>query len=161
MKKSICAVAFAIGAGFAGSAMAAPTAFTDVQWAMPLNGTKADAVECALIKENVKLTASSNVTAAFSCNEVLNVIEVGACHAGGHRAGILCAMVDADGDPATPELVPNSQNCTVEQATAGVQADVPSYSAFVATSAGGTMTARSMDGRCTTGELTGLDFWTN
>lgn len=160
MKKSLCAIAIALGAGIAGSAMAAPTAFNDSIMAIPLGGTT-EGVECALIKEDVKLTASASVTAAFNCNEVLNVIEVGACHAGGKRAGITCAMVDADGDPATPELKPNSQNCTVDQATAGVQSAVPSYSAYVATSAGGTMTARSMDGRCSEAELKAVDFWTN
>ena len=157
MKNIIYAIALVMGLGLSGLVAAAPAAFSGSTVVGPLDSGAAGG-ECAILGQNVTLSASASVHGAWQCDEVTGYVKVGACHEGGSRKGITCSWVDHDDDTNTIEVV-NSQNCSGTQANAGDTAAVPAYSAFLASSAGGTMTAYEMDGRCTDTELEGVTGW--
>ena len=156
MKKFILSTAVVLGAVVSGSAMA-EVADNTAPWS---NGNIAvGPAACPMLADTVNLGTSANVHGNYSCDEVLNVIKVGTCHKGGSRKGVTCSTEDADNDPSTaPTLVP-SAGCTLELAQVSATSPTPAYSAFTASSSGGSMAQRALDGRCDNTTLTGLAFW--
>ena len=154
MKKILIAVVMLMGFGASGAVLAAAGPFNATNIAV----TAGVGGDCSMLAEDVTLGVSKNVWGHYTCDEVANVIKVGACHTGGTRKAIPCSLVDDDADPLTPP-VPNSSLCTQAQAAASENSDTPDYSAFTASSAGGSMAARDLGGRCANTTLTGLAFW--
>lgn len=147
MKNQFIAALVAVGFGlFASAASAAPTAFT---------GNKevtTGAGGCALLAEKVTLGVSSKVHGAFNCDEAANLVQVGACHEGGSRAGVTCVAIT---DPEDATKVTYPAGCTAD--TVGEQSSVPSYKSFFTSSAGGVMVEYPMDGRCSDTTIVGVD----
>lgn len=133
MNKQIIAALMAVGFGLsAGSAIAAPTAFTG-------NATVTNA-ECSLLAETVTLGASKNVHGAYDCIEAANLVRVGACSSGGSRqVGAACV----DLDPATP-----GDQLPLGCAAPGGFSTIPDFKAFFTSSKGGVMAEYNLGGRC-------------
>ncbi len=145
MKNQFVAAIVAVGFGLiASSASAAPTAFTANQ--------KVTKNECALLAESVTLGVSSKVHGGYNCDEALNLVQVGACHEGGSRAGVTCVAIV---DPQDATKVTYPAGCSA--ATVGEQSSVPSYKSFFTSSAGGVMVEYPMDGRCSDATIVGID----
>ena len=154
MKKIISTVVVAMGMGFASLAMAAPTSYTD-NIKVSETGTGTDVTgTCALLNETVKIGVSANVTGAFDCDVVSGNINVAACHKGGSRAPLKCAYtLDANGVVTTNF---NATGCTA----VGEDSTTPDFTAFTASSRGGTMMGVGLGGSCTATTLEAIGFWT-
>ena len=155
MKKLITTIAFALSVGASSSVMAAAGPFSS-------GNLEVTVTDCTLLANTVTLGVSSKVHGHYTCDETNNIVKVGACHEGGSRAtGVLCAWVDLNdpitADPADDTL--NSAGCTAEMVTAGQYSTIPNYTAFTATSQGGSMVSQELTGRCADASLTSLVFW--
>ena len=128
MKKVAYAILITAGLGMSAAAMAAGTAITSA----PITSN-----ECELLADQVRLTLSTNVHGAYSCNEITNTIKIATCHEAGSRkqAEVECVPVGSGF---------NSPGCT----QAGQQVTIADYRAFIGSSAGGQVTATQLGGPC-------------
>ncbi|MBC9073299.1 hypothetical protein IAI53_15080 [Thauera sp. CAU 1555] len=148
MKQINLALACCAAFGISGSAMAQTT------FSGNANVTSA---ECVLLAEAVVLGASSGVTGAYLCEEATNLVQVGACHAGGSRQGGVACV---DTDPLTAgNQVPVGSGCTDDDVAAGRNAPNPSYKAFFTSSEGGVIQEQPLTGRCEASTLSALPAW--
>lgn len=145
--KKIALVLLVTGSALFSSASMAQTATAFTGSAQVTGGT---AGTCPLLAEDVTLNASANVVAAWSCDEANTIIRTAACHRGGARVPLLCALTD----PQDPQSW-NVAGCT----TAGEPSGEPDYRAYGASSRGGVIAQYALGGRCEDGTLTGLGFW--
>lgn len=157
MNKQIIALFAAAGLTcFAGAATAAVEVVTGA------SNVVTDA-ECALLAESVTVGMSARVTGAYNCSEILNVIKVGSCHAGGSRGPLACNSVqnqdaidaaNAPGGSGTPPAPVYPAGC--DQTNGTGTSTVISYKAFTSSSQGGAMSEQALGGRCEDGTLSGL-----
>lgn len=110
--------------------------------------------ECVLLGEQVRVSLSSDVVAAFECEEVNNAIDIGTCHAAGQRATRTITCENFSGDPTDP--VWNVSTCT----TAGDDVTVDlSYTGYAASSTGGSVQQAPLEGNCNIGNLGAIEIF--
>ncbi len=142
MKKIITAALLAAGLGVSGFA-AAQTAF-ETTTTVGVEGSGAAGGECVLLANQVVLTASSNVHAAWACDEITSAITVAACHQGGSRAPLTVNCVE------TP---PTSGTWLPSGCTGPGTIEIANYRGYVAASTGGSVVADDLGGRCTAASI--------
>lgn len=146
--KKIAFALIAAGIGFSSSVFAAGTAVPADGVITPTGGT----ANCELLSERVKVNLSSNVVAAYNCDEANNTITVGTCHnAGSRNPSLTCAQIgtDTDGKP-----IWNDNACTE---TGKVIEGSPDFRGFFAQTSGGSVGAVFLGGACSSTILTSND----
>ena len=132
---------YLIGLAMATSIFAANGYAAEIKSGTPIT---ADAAGCELLSQKVTINLSSNVFGAFSCQKANNVIKVATCHKGGNRKieTIKCAVVDKDeaGNSVWNDSSCKSTDDTFESQNFG--------KAAFATTAGGSVAAKSLSGFC-------------
>src|SRR5690606_16553761 len=122
------------GLGMSAAAMAAGTPITS----KPITST-----ECELLADQVRLTLSTNVHGAYSCDEKTNTIKIATCHEAGSRkpTEIPCAAVGTD--PKSGDPIYNFSQC---DGTEGQKITIEDYSyrAFIGSSTGGQVAATTL-----------------
>ena len=164
MKKIIQAVALTLGVGVSGFAMAV----TPITFSNGNHTVTTDDTDCPMLESSVTLGASSNVHGGYGCDETLNIIKVAACHEGGSRAkGVQCAYLPGVDGVFGPNPAPdgpnddilNSSGCTDQMVIDSEYSTIPNYTAFVASSSGGSMLGAELEGRCADASLGAITFW--
>lgn len=152
--KSLSKIAIVAFVGVFGSAAwAASTEITTGQTIGP-DGDTGATTTCVLLGERVQVSLSSDVVAAFECEEATSAIDIGTCHTAGQRASrtITCENYAADGETANW----NVDGCTTEGDP--ITVDV-SYTGYVASSTGGSVNESPLGGSCNAGELGSLSIF--
>lgn len=120
------------------------------------NGDVLGQAECSLLGENVRVSLSSDVVAAYECVEVTSAINIATCHTAGQRAArtIDCAAL---GEDANGDTVYNDASCE----TAGVTSfDVElSYTGYAASSLGGSVGQAPLTGICNDANLANVTIF--
>lgn len=144
MKKVAYAILITAGLGMSAAAMAAGTAITKE----PITST-----QCALLADQVRLTLSTYVHGAYSCDEETNTIKIATCHEAGSRkpTEITCSVVDPDDEDSGY----NHPGCT----EVGQKFTIADYKAFIGSSAGGQVGPTELGGRCDDGTVSKLSFF--
>lgn len=144
MKKVAYAILITAGLGMSAAAMAAGT---------PITSDPITSENCVLLADQVRLTLSTNVHGAYSCNEETNIIKIATCHEAGSRkpTEVTCALVD----PEDENSGYNPPGCTA----VGQKVTIADYRAFVGSSAGGQVGPRELGGRCDDGKVSALSFF--
>lgn len=143
MNKLLAVVTLAVVTAFSSSAFAEDTAPTQVQ-AGDTIGRDTGTFNCSLLGEEVRVSLSSDVVAAFSCIELESAINIGTCHTAGQRAtrNVECVATGFEADGTTPTW--NVEGCS---AGASVPVDL-SYTGYVASSTGGSVAESPLAGVC-------------
>ena len=116
---------------------------------------------CPLLADAVNVGVSAKVVGAYSCDETLNLVQVGTCHEGGSRStGPACGL----GAAATAALPVAQQQqdvpgCSYGQTPAQLNSTIPSFKAFYTSSAGGVMQEAPLGTRCASASLVGISLW--
>lgn len=142
MKIKLASISAAIGFAFSMSAFAAPITTAPITPAL-----------CAVLADNVTLNLSTNVTGAYSCDEITNSIKIATCHANGSRKARTgtCAGTPNAEDPEKMDW--NYSGCSEagQQVTLG-----PDYKGFYAITTGGAVVDKELGGNCTTATVGAL-----
>lgn len=147
MKKVAYAILITAGLGMSAAAMAAGTAITSD----PITSN-----DCELLADQVRLTLSTNVHGAYSCNKITNTIKIATCHEAGSRkpTDIPCAEVGTDEESGDP--IYNFSECTGAE---GQKVTIADFRAFIGSSAGGQVAATQLGGSCDDGKVSALSFF--
>lgn len=112
--------------------------------------------DCATIGENVTISTSAGVVAAYSCNETSNASAVSTCHEAGSRRTRVhtCVSVDAgnDGQVGTSDDEYNHSSCPTgdgSTSTPGEFTITADYTGFVVNTRGGGLASAPLLGACT------------
>ena len=111
---------------------------------------------CTLLSESVTVNLSSNVSAAYECYEATSDIRIATCHKGGSRKETTASCEYTACDAANEDG--SQDNCTSNDTSCGTSSpatgtEVPTftyvdYSAFVASSTGGSVAKSQLGGSC-------------
>jgi hypothetical protein len=114
-----------------------------------------------MLSEAINVGVSNSVVGAWSCEETLNLVEVGACHSGGSRStGPACgAGAAATASLPLEEQQPNVPGCTYGQTPPQLNSTIPDFRAFYTSSNGGVMQESGLGTRCTEAALSAIDNW--
>lgn len=120
------------------------------------NGTVLTQTECSLLGENVRVSLSSDVVAAYECVEVTSAINIATCHTAGQRAArtIDCAAL---GEDASGNTIYNDASCS---GTGVTTFDVElSYTGYAASSLGGSVGQAPLTGICNDANLANVTIF--
>lgn len=148
MKKVAYAILITAGLGMSAAAMAAVEAIK--------SGVLITSENCELLVDHVRLTLSTNVHGAYSCNEETNTIKIATCHKAGSRkpADIPCAVVYTD--PEDDDPIYNSDECANPE---NQKFTISGYRAFIGSSTGGQVAATELGDSCDDDSVIGLGFF--
>lgn len=149
MKKVAYAILITAGLGMSAAAMAAGT---------PITSKPITSGDCKLLADQVRLTLSTNVHGAYSCDEKTNTIKIATCHEAGSRkpTDIPCAAVGTDPESGAP--IYNFSECA-DAEDPKVTIDDYSYRAFIGSSTGGQVAATKLGESCDDEKVSGLSFF--
>lgn len=157
MKKMNLAILVAMGLGFSGVALAAPT---------PMSGSSPiTTTDCVLLKENVNVNLSANVAGAYECTESNTTIKLAMCHATGSRKTrpFPCTILNPQAVSENAPAIWSAPGCPV--GTIGVPpypgaVEIEaSYTGYTASSQGGAVNEEPLSGNCAQTTLGGLGIW--
>jgi len=149
MKKVAYAILITAGLGMSAAAMAEGKAITSALITSD---------DCELLADHVRLTLSTNVHGAYSCNKDTNTIKIATCHEAGSRkpADIPCAAVGID--PESGNLIYNFSECDGTEGQKGKIEDY-NYRAFIGSSTGGQVAATELGKSCDDDSVSKLSFF--
>lgn len=153
MKKILVATSVLVMSAFASFANAEAVSISSGNTIGP-DGDNDATQNCVLLGERVSVSLSSDVLAAFECEEATSAIDIGTCHTAGQRAArtITCENFAADGEPENW----NVQGCS--DTVTEVSLDV-SYTGYAASSTGGSVQQSPLDGNCTAASLGAIEIF--
>ncbi len=140
MKKIAACIAITLGV------MSTQAFATEIKSGTPI---QAGNQGCELLADAVSINLSSNVFGAYNCAKDNNTIRVATCHkAGSRKSGtIACAVVNVipGKDSAEDTVVWNDPSCKDTESTFTSKSN---GKGFVASTAGGSVAATSLDAFC-------------
>jgi len=142
MKRITESLAVVIALLFAANSFAAGTQIKSGETIGSEDDDDAD-YQCVLLGERVSVSLSADVIAAFECEETTSAIDIATCHEAGQRATrtITCENFAAEGE----EEVWNVDGCDADTTSVTVET---SYTAYAASSTGGSVQQSPLDGSC-------------
>jgi len=119
------------------------------------SGAVIDQTACVLLGENVRVSLSNEVVAAYECVELSSAINIATCHTAGQRAAhtIDCAALGEDGGGDT---VWNNASCETDPTTFDVDL---SYTGYAASSLGGSVGQAPLTGICNDANLANVTIF--
>ncbi len=154
MKNFIRAILVATGLFAASSAMAA----TAISAGSSVDVTTTD---CTLLGETVTVNLSSNVSGAYQCYEELSDIRIATCHKGGSRKGATATCTYTGCDVNGANCTVNDTSCSTTKPTTAETFTYADYTAYVASSTGGSVAKAQLGGSCATdgSQVSGLSYF--
>lgn len=142
MKKFLIATSALVMSAFVSFAYAEAVPISSGNTIGPEGDTEATET-CVLLGERVSVSLSSDVIAAFECEEATSAIDIGTCHTAGQRAArtIQCENFAADGEPDNWNVEGCSDTVTEVQNAVG-------YTGYAASSTGGSVQLTPLAGNC-------------